>query len=126
MRLNETEKRAVFAEQSVKSYLKELDMREGRRKKTFNPGGKKLKIKMRILVRFQSVCASKRKSSRIFAATWTKRSPSSPATETNLFFCSLLSLLFFSFILFFFLSYQPAALLLFPRALFLVSGILLR
>lgn len=33
MRLNETEKRAVFAEQSVKSYLKELDMREG--KKTF-------------------------------------------------------------------------------------------
>lgn len=29
-RLYETEKRAVFAEKSVKSYLAELDLREGR------------------------------------------------------------------------------------------------
>lgn len=29
VRLNETEKRALFAEKSVKSYLAELDMREG-------------------------------------------------------------------------------------------------
>lgn len=73
MRLNETEKRAAFAEKSVKSYVAELDMREGKRRLVrFQIVVKKQRFNTNFI--FQSDFAKKKKSLSTCVMTWIQRS----------------------------------------------------